>query len=282
MTGGRPDRLLALLVQESPASRDIDANVERVRVLLAERPAVDVAVFPELFLTGYQLHRLGGLAMGLDAAPISAIRRVCAEFRTAFAGGYLERGDDGAVYNSMLIVDSAGSVAGNYRKTHLFGTEAAAFGAGERLACVDVGAARIGPMICFDLEIAEVARTLAFQGPDVFFAIAANMAPYHADHLVAARARALDNRTPLVYVNRVGSESGFEFVGGSRVVDASGRIVEDLGGGRRVSVVEVPLRADPPADVDYLRYLRPELYRDHDAPRRRSVLARGRRRPGTT
>lgn len=280
MTGGRPDRLLALLVQESPASRDIDANVERVRVLLAERPRVDVAVFPELFLTGYQLHQLGGLAMGLDAAPISVIRRACAEFQTAFAGGYLERGDDGSVYNSMLVIDSAGSIAGNYRKTHLFGTEASAFGAGDHLACVDVGAVRIGPMICFDLEIAEVARTLAFHIPDVFIGIAANMAPFHGDHLIASSARALDNRTPLIYVNRIGSEAGFEFVGGSRVVDSSGRIVEDLGARRRAAVVEVPLRRDPPADVDYLRHLRPELYRDHDAPR--SVLARGRRRPGTT
>ncbi|BBX62133.1 carbon-nitrogen hydrolase [Mycobacterium saskatchewanense] len=267
MTGARPDRLLTLMVQESPAPRDVDANVERVRVLLGERPGVDIAVFPELFLTGYQLDRLGGLAMGLDAAAISAIRRVSAEFQTAFVGGYLERGDDGAVYNSMLVIDSAGSIAGNYRKTHLFGTEGSVFGAGDRLACVDVGTVRIGPMICFDLEIAEVARALAFQNPDVFIGIAANMAPFHGDHLVASCARALDNRTPLIYVNRVGSESGFEFVGGSRVVGSDGQILEDFGCRRRVAVVEVPLRRDTPSDVDYLRHLRPELYRDHDEPR---------------
>ncbi|ORW28574.1 carbon-nitrogen hydrolase family protein [Mycobacterium palustre] len=267
MTGGRPDLLRALMVQESPVPRDVDANVERVGALLGERSDVDVAIFPELFLTGYQLHHLGPLAVGLDGTAVSAIRRICADSETAFVGGYLERGEHGALYNSMLIVDAAGSIAGNYRKTHLFGVESSVFDAGDRLACVEVGAVRIGPMVCFDLEIAEVARTLAFGRPDVFVGIAANMAPFHDDHLIASCARALDNRTPLVYVNRVGSEAGFDFVGGSRVVGPGGQIVADLGCGPGVAVVDVPLRRDPPSDVDYLKHLRPELYRGQDSPR---------------
>jgi predicted amidohydrolase len=259
--GSRADKLRVLMVQESPSPRDIDANIERVRVLLSHWPDVDVAVFPELFVTGYQLHRLGELAVSIDGAVVSAIRQVCANSETAFVGGYLERGTDGCLYNSMLLVDATGKTAGNYRKTHLFGLESSIFDAGHTLGCVDVGAARIGPMICFDMEIAEVARTLAFQRPDIFIGIAANMEPFYVDHLVASRARALDNRTPLVYVNRVGSELGFDFIGGSRVVDSGGHVLEDLGSQRSIAVIDVSLRQDAPADIDYLRHLRPELYR---------------------
>ncbi|ODR04160.1 hypothetical protein BHQ21_18830 [Mycobacterium sherrisii] len=255
-----------LLVQESPAARDIDANVRRIRALLSKNPDSDIAVFPELFVTGYQTDRLAELALGTDSTSVSAIRQACAESETVFVGGYLERDAGGRVYNSMLVVGAGGEIAGNYRKTHLFGVESGAFDAGAELACVDVASARLAPMICFDMEFAEVARTLAFQRPDVFIVIAANMAAFHEDHLVASRARALDNRTPLVYVNRIGSESGFDFAGGSRVVDPNGRVVADLGCGRRVRVVDVTLRRDPPAEVDYLRQLRPALYRSHNRP----------------
>ncbi|ORA13296.1 hypothetical protein BST14_15565 [Mycobacterium arosiense ATCC BAA-1401 = DSM 45069] len=255
-----------LLVQESPVARDVDANVRRIRALLNRNPDSDIAVFPELFVTGYQTDRPAELALGIDSTSVSAIRRACAESETAFVGGYLERGAGGRVHNSMLVVGAGGEIAGNYRKTHLFGVESSAFDAGGELACIDVASARLAPMICFDMEIAEVARTLAFQRPDVFIVIAANMAPFYEDHLVASRARALDNRIPLVYVNRTGSESGFDFTGGSRVVDPSGRVVADLGCGQRVRAVDVTLRRDPPAQVDYLRHLRPELYRSHNRP----------------
>jgi predicted amidohydrolase len=279
--GSRADQLRVLMVQERPSPRDIGANVERVRVLLSEWPHVDVAVFPELFVTGYQLHRLGELAVSIDGAVVSAIRQVCADSDTAFVGGYLEQGADGCLYNSMLVVDASGETAGTYRKTHLFGSESSVFDAGHTLACIDVGAVRIGPMICFDMEIAEVARTLAFQRPDIFIGIAANMEPFYVDHLVASRARALDNRTPLVYVNRIGSEAGFDFVGGSRVVDSDGRVLEDLGSQQCVAAIDVPLRQKARAEVDYLRHLRPELYCHHSPPRRRYELARGTKLTGT-
>jgi len=121
----------------------------------------------------------------------------------------------------------------------------------------------------YPMEIAEVARTLAFGSPDVFIAIAANMEPFYVDHLVASRARALDNRTPLVYVNRTGCEEGFDFVGGSRVVDSDGHVLEDLGSQQCIAAIDVPLRQDPLPEIDYLRHLRPELYCRNDPPRPR-------------
>ena len=257
---GERRTLRVLMVQESAAPRGIDANVHRIRALLAQHPDADIAVFPELFITGYQVDRLHELALRPDGSEIAAIQKTCAQFGTAFIGGYLERAQDGSLYDSMLIVDADGALAGNYRKTHMFGAESALFTAGDELACVEVGAVLIAPMICFDVEIAEAARTLATRCPDVFIAIAANMAPFHDDHLVASRARALDNRTPLIYVNRIGSEAGFDFVGGSRVVAASGHVLCDFGTEAYHAVVEVPLCRSVAAEVDYLCHLRPELY----------------------
>jgi predicted amidohydrolase len=52
-------------------------------------------------------------------------------------------------------------VAGVYRKTHLFGEERERFVPGDSLAPVELAGRRLGPMICFDVEFPEVARTLA-------------------------------------------------------------------------------------------------------------------------
>jgi predicted amidohydrolase len=259
-SGDRASALRVLAVQESSVPRGVGANVARIRTLLAEHPEADVAVFPELFVTGYQVDRLDELAIGVTSSVVSEIARACRRFGTAFMGGYLERADDGMLYDSMLLVDQHGELAGNYRKTHLFGAEASLFTAGDRLRCVDVGGVLVAPLICFDVEIAEVARTLAREAPDVFIVIAANMRPFHDDHLIASRARALDNRTPLVYVNRVGSESGFDFVGGTRVVDANGKVLCDFGSHAASGVFELPVRGAVAAEVDYRRHLRPELY----------------------
>ena len=70
----------------------------------------------------------------------------------------------------------------------------------------------------------------------------------------------MDNCTPLVYVNRLGSEAEFDFVGGSRVVESSGHVVADLGTMERTAVIDVALLSEVPADVDYRRHLHPDLY----------------------
>jgi predicted amidohydrolase len=53
------------------------------------------------------------------------------------------------------------------------------------------------------------------------------MEPFYADHDAATRARALENRIPLVYANAVGSLDGITFVGGSRSVAPSGEVLAE-------------------------------------------------------
>jgi predicted amidohydrolase len=265
MTAERSERQLAartlstLLVQAAPVPRDVGANVDRIRRVLIDYPGAQLAVLPELFVSGYESERLDEVAIAVDGSVVQELRSLCHEHRTALIAGYVEQGER-RPYNSMILIDRDGHIAGNYRKTHLFGAEQAAFEPGDRLECVTLGGALIAPMICFEIEIPEVARRLCAQEPDLMVSIAANMDPYLGDHTLASRARALDNRTPHVYVNRVGSAGAFDFVGGSRVVDCNGQILVDLGPTSRTTIVDVPLRVPAPDDVEYRQHLRPNLY----------------------
>ena len=86
------------------------------------------------------------------------------------------------------------------------------------------------------------------------------MAPYWADHELASRARALDNRIAHVYVNRVGSEGPHRFVGGSRAVAADGSVlIEASQEDEELLVAALGRPETPQGDLDYLRQARGEL-----------------------
>ena len=69
-----------LLAQLCPVAGDAAANAERVADVVAAHPAADLAVFPELFLQGYDLASAPLLALEPDAAEIDRVwlRRPCA------------------------------------------------------------------------------------------------------------------------------------------------------------------------------------------------------------
>ncbi|MFD6055906.1 nitrilase-related carbon-nitrogen hydrolase [Agromyces sp. NPDC060279] len=258
----RERELRVVLAQLAAAPRDLRANAATIREVLAGHPDAELAVFPELFLCGYSGERVGELALTLDDPLLAELATACAESGTAIAFGFAERGErdashpDGAVHNALAIIDAEGRLAAVYRKRLLFGAEAEAFVPGEDDLLGTAAGTAIGALICFDIEFPEPARRLALAGAELLVSVAANMAPYLADHELASRARALDNRLPHVYVNAVGEAEGLRFVGGSRAVRADGSVALELGAGEEVAEAVLTVGAAVDPAVDYLRFLR--------------------------
>ncbi len=250
----------ALLAQLDPVAGSVADNLARVEATLDEHPGVDLAIFPELFLSGYEPAAIAPLARSIGSEELARVRRAAAAHETAIVLGFAERTPAGDVANSAACVDADGTLAGVYRKTHLFGdAERSAFAPGEELMVLSLAGHRVAPLICFDMEFPEPARALARAGAELLVTIAANMHPYGPDHEISSRARALENRRPHLYVNRVGGEHGLRFVGQSCAIDSGGRTTASAGSGERLLAVEVP-EGDPTAgDVDYLQHVREEL-----------------------
>jgi predicted amidohydrolase len=257
----------ALLAQLTPAPGDPHANAATVCDLARRHPDVDLAVFPELFLCGYDLRDVGARALAPDDTALEAIRDAARAQATAVMVGFAERREDGRVANAVACIDADGAWAATYRKTHLFGDgEPRAFAPGETLCVTELAGVRVGPLICFDVEFPEPARALAQAGAELLVTVAANMAPYAPDHALAARARALDNRRPHLYVNRAGAEAGLQFAGGSAAIAPDGSWLATLGGEPGVVCVEIDVAARPEDDVDYLAQLRPDLAVESRSP----------------
>jgi predicted amidohydrolase len=248
-----------LLGQLTPRPGAVDVNTAALVDALAGHPDADLAVFPELYLCGYDPSRAAALALEPGDPPFATIAAAARELGSAVIVGYAERTERGTA-NAVACIDADGSWAGSYRKTHLFGsTEMEAFVPGEHLRVARLAGHLVGLLVCFDVEFPEPARALARAGAELLVTVAANMEPDGPDHALAVRARALDNRTPHIYVNRCGEEAGHRFTGESTVVAAGGHVLAALGSEPTLLAVDLELAASTRADVDYLRWLRDSL-----------------------
>lgn len=250
----------AALAQLTPTA-DPREGCARVLDTIAQHPDAGLVLFPELFIGGYTSTDLENRSIAADDSAMAGIAERCRATRTAVVVGFAEKLGDGRFANSAICIDRDGTPAGVYRKTHLFGPgEKQGYEPGGSMLLTRLGGRPTGPQICFDVEFPEPSRMLAVAGAELLVTIAANMKPYAADHRLAVRARALDNRLPHLYVNRTGTEAGFEFVGESCLVSGGGEVIAELGAEEGVLEVDVPAsEAHTDGSTDYLDQIRSGL-----------------------
>lgn len=255
-------------VQFTPEFGAVERNREALCALVAATPA-DLLVFPELALSGYQLRdRAEALALSepADGPTAAALAPLCrAGSGRHVVVGFAERDGD-RVYNAALVVGPDGAL-GSYRKTHLFADEPDWAEPGDSGFRVwDLGAYRLGVMVCFDWAFPEAARSLALAGADVV-AHPSNLVLPHCQR--AMPVRALENRVYTITANRCGEEARtattLRFTGRSVLVAPDGQVLAEAPVDRDArAVVDIdPLRARDKrltARNDVLGDRRPELY----------------------
>jgi predicted amidohydrolase len=222
-----------------------EQNVQRVlaEVERSRESGADLVVFPEAFLTGYCADcedAAHGIALPIGSPLLAEIRKACDDRGTMLAVGFAES-DEGALYNSVAFFQPNRPMS-VYRKSHLpfLGYDRFAR-PGHDLPVFETSHGRIGILICFDLRIPEAARTLALKGADLIL-VPTNWpegAEVSADHI--AIARAAENRVFLAAVNRVGRENGFRFIGRSKVVAPSGKVLAEARDGEETLLCEIDL-----------------------------------------
>ncbi|MFH9404752.1 carbon-nitrogen hydrolase family protein [Streptomyces sp. NPDC017638] len=170
---------------------------------------------PEMFLTGYAIgDDIARLAEPADADWADAVAEIATRHGLALVYGYPERDGD-TVFNSAQLISADGTRLANYRKTHLFGCfERDHFTPGEhQVVQAELNGLTVGLLICYDVEFPENVRAHALAGTDLLVVPTAQMHPFQfvAESMIPVRA--FENQMYVAYVNRVGREAEFEFVG---------------------------------------------------------------------
>ncbi len=209
----------------------VAANAERAfrNLEAAARAGAAFCLLPEMWSTGFHYEELAALSRTTPGL-LDRVRTFAARSRTVVTGSLPERVGR-SVYNTMFVVDSDGSVAGEYRKAHLFSPsgEHNGFRRGTKASPVPTSAGVVGPLICYDLRFPELARKYFLEGATIL-AVSAQWPQVRAAHWnVLCAARAVENQMYLVATNAVGTSGPFRFAGGALIVSPSGEILASRG-----------------------------------------------------
>ncbi|MFF7596935.1 carbon-nitrogen hydrolase family protein [Streptomyces mirabilis] len=243
--------------------------VENLKVLdeaagRAAAAGAGLVAAPEMFLTGYAIgDDIARLAEPADGDSADAVAEIATRHGVAVVYGYPEREGE-TVYNSAQLISADGTRLANYRKTHLFGCfERDHFTPGEQpVVQADLNGLRVGLMICYDVEFPENVRAHALAGTDLLVVPTAQMHPFQFVAESVVPVRAFENQMYVAYVNRVGPEGEFEFVGLSTLAGPDGIARTRAGRGEELVLADADphfLAASREANP-YLKDRRPGLY----------------------
>lgn len=212
------------------------SNLKEVLDIVDEyKKKSDLIIFPELSLNGYLLQD----KLYEDAWDIEELEELvsASEDVDIVVGAALK---DKKVFRNSALYLSGGELLSRHYKVHLpnYGMfeEARYFSAGDEFESFEVGRIKVSMLVCEDLWSAEMHSKLYREDPDLIIVIAASPARgFEEDGLLIEKqwyslinAAALNSKSKVVFVNRVGFEDGLGFWGGSCIVNEKTKILAKL------------------------------------------------------
>ena len=218
----------------------------------ASRRGARVICLPELFRSQYFCQKedpaLFDLAEPVPGPSTEALGKVAGKHKVVIIVPVFERRTAGIYHNSVVVVDSDGSIAGLYRKMHVPDDpayyEKFYFTPGDRgFQAIQTSAGKIGTLICWDQWYPEAARLATLQGAEMlFYPTAIGWHPsekaqegesQRSAWQTIQRSHAIANGVFVAAVNRVGhekpdtGEDGIEFWGSSFMCDPFGTVLAE-------------------------------------------------------
>jgi len=244
---------------------DKDANFTKIRSLLDDgniQPE-SLIVLPETFSTGFSMN-LKVTVRNEPGQTESFLSGLAKDRKCWVTGGLIEpTSDDQKGSNRSVTFSPDGKKFASYGKiqpaavyreneVHEPGNRVEVFPLGGFLAC---------PLICYDLRFPELFRIGMQKGANLFIVIAC-WPKIRIGHWVSLlKARAIENQSYVVGVNRTGSDPNMEFGGNSVVIDPKGEILANAGETESVLSMEIDssLVAQWREEFPVLKHVRPEF-----------------------
>ena len=227
-------------------------NAEANRAMLEEKisamgTSTDVIILPEMFTTGFSMNA-EKQAEPMNFHTTRWMKNIALKTSALILGSVIIK-DGENFFNRLLWVEPNGEIK-TYEKRHLFrmAEEEKIYSPGNKILVAEWKGWKICPLVCYDLRFPvwsrnhfdKKSKSLTY---DLLIYVANWPAPRSGQWQTLLQARAVENLSFVVGVNRVGEDAKkVKYEGRSLVIDPKGEIIGD--GGNDESIVTTELIAD--------------------------------------
>lgn len=250
--GANKNSLTVAVVQHS-CRNDYQSNLDTTRAAIADAAGqgARLVLLQELHSSVYFCQSEDSdcfdLAEPIPGQTTNTLSELAKEYKIVIVGSVFERRAAGIYHNTAVVLDSDGSLAGQYRKMHIPDDpgyhEKFYFTPGDTgFRPIDTSVGKLGVLVCWDQWYPEAARLMALHGADLLlYPTAIGWDPGDDDEekqlqldswRVIQRSHAIANGLPLVCANRCGLEAdpgsqsnGIEFWGNSFIAGPQGEVI---------------------------------------------------------
>ncbi|MDP9536724.1 carbon-nitrogen hydrolase family protein [Pseudomonas protegens] len=220
--------MLTLAVAQSVSiAGDLPANLARHQHLmgLAAQQGVQLLVFPELSLTGYEPQLVAELALPPDSPRLQPLRNLVRELKlTTVVGMPIRLSVDGPVLIGALVLGADGSLA-VYSKQHLHPGEERFFAPGSGGAPLQLGNEVLALAVCADFCHASHVQAAVDAGAGIYAAgVLISEGGYAVDSALL-QGYARDHGILVLMANHGGPSGGWSCAGRSAIWGAQGQLL---------------------------------------------------------
>ncbi|MBI5788136.1 MAG: hypothetical protein HZA78_04685 [Candidatus Schekmanbacteria bacterium] len=217
-------------------NEDREQNIHQALTLaaVAADKGAKIVCFQELFALPWFPRQTNqeyfGLAEDLKGNTVNSLIRFARERQVAVICPIFEKTPEGKFYNTAVLINQEGGIAGHYRKIHIpdfpLWWEKYYFNSGDSgFPVFDLGFIKIGIQICWDVFFPEGFRILALKGAEMVFCPTAAACVTKNRWQKAISGHTVANNFYVMRVNRVGKEEKQSFYGNSFCTDPHGEVI---------------------------------------------------------
>lgn len=230
-----PFSIAGIQTHVSALHSNVDALLHKLELTVAQFPWVQMVVMSELASFG----PLTQYAQPVNGPAENAYREAAAKLGVwLLPGSIYVTGADGKIYNTAPIINPQGEVVARCTKLFPFLPYEVNVAAGSEFCVFDVPeVGRFGASICYDIWFPETTRELTSRGVEVLLHPVLTGTVDREIELTIARATAAQFQCFVFDINGLGTGG----VGRSSVIDPSGVVMYQAGGGEEVIPMEINL-----------------------------------------
>jgi predicted amidohydrolase len=190
------------------AAESVERFVDAIKSSLTQK--ADIILLPEGVTVVGNGKKYAEIAETIPGPTTSRLGEVARDRNAWVVAGIYER-EGTTIYNTSVLLDRSGRVAGKYRKVYLPREEyEGGLTPGQDYPVFQTDFGKIGMMICWDVQYADPARALAMRGAELI------LMPIWGGNQTLGKARAIENHVFL-------ASSGYNYP--TQIVDPDGELL---------------------------------------------------------